>query len=194
MKPYMAEVEWSQVLAIVYALGARRVLEWGCGGSTLAFLRHCPSIERLLSIEHEPGWAAKVLSTTGPRELRLTLRCILPQEKCPPRKPSTEQAWRSWWTRSETDRSMFSSYIDAGRDWALRSLGGADNRFDLVLIDGRARSFCLDLAPELLHSQGAMVLHDAQRPEYQAALAKWPGPLHRLHEWSQGQIAIGRLG
>lgn len=42
--------------------------------------------------------------------------------------------------------------------------------FDVVVVDGLFRDECLRLAPELLSAGGVIVLDDAQRPEYAAAV------------------------
>jgi predicted O-methyltransferase YrrM len=47
-----------------------------------------------------------------------------------------------------------------------------DGRFDVVLVDGRARTSCLKRVhhDELLNAGGALFLHDAHRPSHQEAL------------------------
>ncbi|MCS6798003.1 MAG: hypothetical protein NZ898_05670, partial [Myxococcota bacterium] len=52
--------EWSQLLAVAAALEPRVIVEWGSGGSTLALLRALPSLERLVSVEHNEPWYRRV--------------------------------------------------------------------------------------------------------------------------------------
>ncbi len=53
------------------------VLEWGSGSSTLWFAR-LPA--RVISVEHDPGWHAKVLRELDRRGLAATVRLIPAQE------------------------------------------------------------------------------------------------------------------
>ena len=49
--------------------------------------------------------------------------------------------------------------------------------FDFILVDGRARPACWELAPSLLAADGVVVLHDANRARYGSLIAS---PLARL--------------
>ena len=88
-------------------------------------------------------------------------------------------------TLAETDASLLRSYVEFPA-----SLGQS---FDFVLVDGRARCFCMKAGFSLLRPGGVMVLHDAQRVEYHAT-AKSLGRAVFLEPWKQGQICLVRKG
>ena len=49
-----------------------------------------------------------------------------------------------------------------------------DTRFDLIFVDGKNRAACMNASASFLNKHGVMILHDAQRPEYQEAINVWP--------------------
>lgn len=177
---WMDPIELSQLLAVVEAIAPRRVLEWGSGGSTRALLTRSPFIEEYVSVEHLPQWHAKVKATVI--DPRLSLNLVEPDLPLGPGKHSAAEI-EEWDNRAEVDRTLMASYIGFPR-----SLGG---RFDLVLVDGRARCFCVAEGFDLLESGGVLVLHDAQREEYHAAMWRLGRPVF-LTPWKQGQICLVR--
>ena len=68
--------------------------------------------------------------------------------------------------------------MDAYVDWP----NGAEQLFDMVLVDGRKRRRCLLVASKLLQEQGVTVIHDAQRPYYACA-----------YEAYRSHLAIGEI-
>ena len=174
----MHPVELSQLLAIVEALGPRRCLEWGSGGSTRALLERCPFIEQYVSIEHDARWHAEVAKSV--HDPRLSLHLVLPDLPVPPPN-APKAAVTEWDDRAEVDPERMRSYVGFAR-----SLG---QRFDFVLVDGRARCFCLREGFDLLRPGGVIVLHDAQRQEYHRAVAEL-GRATFLEPWYQGQICL----
>lgn len=155
---WMDEVEFSQLIAVIEALGPRRVVEWGSGGSTKALLERCPFIERLVSVEHVPAWHAKVAA--GIDDPRLELHLVEPDRPLLDADP-TRQAVIAWDLRAELEPELMASYVGLPA-----TLG---TRFDFALIDGRARRLCLAAGYDLLEPGGCMMLHDAQREEYHDA-------------------------
>jgi len=172
-------VEREQLFAVLDALAPRRCLEWGAGGSAAAILARDARIETYWSIEHDAAWYRRVAASPGDPRASLAL--------VPPNRPL--RFWRSearieaWKARAERDPRILRDYVE----WPAR-LG---RRFDFVLVDGRARRFCLPAGFARLEPGGALVLHDAQRPEYHDALHAL-GPVEYLEPWVQGQLAIVR--
>lgn len=177
---YMHPIELSQLLAIFHALGPRCVLEWGAGGSTRALLEQDSIVERYVSVEHHRAWFEKVRSIVS--DPRLTLAHVPPDKPIGVESPTQRQieAWDAW---AEQDASVLSAYVGFPRTLGLS--------FDLVLVDGRARCFCMREGFGLLRPGGVLVLHDAQRTQYHEALRSL-GKAIFLEPWEQGQIALVR--
>ena len=187
---WMHPIEISQLWAVLETLAPRRVLEWGAGGSTRAVLEGCAFIERYVSIEHNSAWFAKVRDkVTDPR---LELHLVEPSEPEPKSLEtgtSKERQERNreiveWRLRAEVDPALMAAYVAKPRSLP-------DPEFDLVLVDGRARAFCIREGFTMLRPGGALVLHDAQRDEYHAALREVGRPVF-LEPWEQGQICLVR--
>jgi predicted O-methyltransferase YrrM len=182
----MHPMEYAQLLAALHALGARRCLEWGSGGSTVALLRDCAFIERYVSIEHDRAWHDKVRAiATDPR---LSLCCVEPD--VPFLGPQVlgrenEQAVVAYNARAEREPAIMASYV------ALPEAHRA-GPYDFVLVDGRARRFCVTRGYGLLRDGGALVIHDAQRSQYHDAIEATGGDVRFLDPWEQGQICIIR--
>lgn len=178
---HMDNAEFSQMHAALLALQPRIGLEWGAGGSTEAFLMHIPTLERLVSIEHSPKWHALLKGRI--KDPRLSLHLVEGREQEPPPPLIyTKYCARDKWRKAcENDRRIMEKYIDFPKT--------LDLLFDFILIDGRARSFCIETGWPLLRPGGLMVVHDAQRPAYHAAMHKVGTP-HFLTPWRRGQIAL----
>lgn len=177
---YMHEIEFSQLRAVLEATAPRTCLEWGSGGSTQALLRECPFIERLVSVEHDPAWHAQVAARIS--DPRLSLHLVESDLPRPAAAAPREQII-AWDLRAETDPGMMRSYVALPRGLKLE--------FDFVLVDGRARSFCVSEGFALLAPGGVLMLHDAQRPEYHAAIQRL-GRAVFLEPWKQGQLCLLR--
>lgn len=169
MQPWMSPMEAEQLLAAAESVSPQRCLEWGSGGSTILLLA-LPTVLELVSIEHDLGWYEKVRAEVDDARLRLH---HVPADK----RAHDEGPGGVWAALAEHDPSLLRSYVKC-----------PDGVFDFILVDGRARRFCLQRGYELLRPGGAMVLHDAQRAVYQDVL-KALGAVF-LQPWSQGQIAV----
>lgn len=177
---YMDPIEFSQLLAIVHALAPKRCLEWGSGGSTRALLERCPFIEQYVSVEHDGEWYKQVRQQV--HDPRLDLHHVAPDKPMGPGQHSHPEIV-AWDANAEVDREVLAQYIGYPA-----TLG---QEFDFVLVDGRARRFCLAAGWELLRRGGVMVLHDAQRTQYHDAVQAL-GPALFLEPWKQGQICLMR--
>jgi hypothetical protein len=148
--PWMKYLEIEIVEEILRRLAPRSCLEWGAGYSTLVFPGLIPPGSSWLAVEHDEEWAAKIDGmNTRPN---VTVSCVLPNH-------------HPW-----TDEHGDGSYDDLTDYVEYPSAFGP---FDFILIDGRARSSCLERAVDLLTPRGVVVLHDAQRTYYHAALRRY---------------------
>lgn len=177
---YMHPIKYTQLTALLAAIDARTVLEWGSGGSTQALLRDFPHLDTLISIEHDPGWHTRIKAEIpDPRAHLYRFPCAVPE----PDIHQDIKAWEAWMERCEDEPEILRDYIDFPTTLNLT--------FDLVLVDGRARVHCMHAGWKVLRPGGLLVLHDAQRARYHADLASLGRPVF-LDTWEQGQIAFVR--
>lgn len=125
-----------------------RVLEYGSGGSTLYFAR---TGARVVSVEHDPEWAHVV-------EERLQGRADLvlrpPTQSLPGTYTSTDARYRGM---------SFQAYAAVADSFP-------DGHFDLVLIDGRARTSAFAHAWRKVRPGGWIVLDNSDRDEYSSII------------------------
>ena len=177
----MGTEERGQLLEVFWELQPRQCLEWGSGGSTQLLIEAEPPLERLVSIEHNRYWYDKVAAAV--RDPRLELHYLPPTEPAPPRSLLNRKI-QVWDARAEHDPAILADYVAFPATLGIR--------FDFVLVDGRARRFCLQAGWDLLHPGGVLLLHDAQRLDYHDVLFAL-GPEPRLLEpWRRGQLALLR--
>ena len=179
LKVWMDPIEHSQVLAALHALAPARCLEWGAGGSTQSLLQKCPFVKEWVSIEHDAGWFEQVKKHID--DSRLSLHHVGPDRPLPPGKHS-EKAIEAWNERAEHEPELMKSYVGKPR-----ALGGG--AFDFVLVDGRARRFCITEGFALLRKDGLLILHDAERTEYHDVMRAVGTPFF-LTPWKQGQVCL----
>jgi predicted O-methyltransferase YrrM len=178
---WMDPIEQSQLLAVVVALAPRRVLEWGSGQSTQFMLDRAPTLERLVTIEHDrEAYEKSANSFTDPR---VSIHHVAPDQG-PPAGKRTDAKVIAWNQKAEFDASLLKSYAE--KPSAL-----SEGPFDLVMVDGRARRFCIPLGYSLLRPGGVLVVHDAQRVEYREVL-RGLGHATFLDPWKQGQVCVVR--
>lgn len=132
--PWMHPVELEQFKWTLEAQ-PKRCLEWGSGGSTLVILEQ-PSVEQLVSIDHDAEWVKRVQAEIS--DPRLDLRYVPADVHGEDERPGSE-----WAIRAETDPELLRSYVEL-----------PTGEFDFVFVDGRARRFCLLRGYELLRSNG----------------------------------------
>jgi predicted O-methyltransferase YrrM len=165
------DVPWwtfeSSALVDAFLRGRRgaRVFEWGSGASTLWLARRSASVT---AVEHDGAWAAEVRGLLGAAP-SVDLRVVpaVPARGVPGEARSQKEG--------ATDLD-FRAYVDT-----IDEVGG---RFDLVVVDGRAREECLVRALAHLADDGLVVLDNVERARYRAAIAAiTPAP---EVQWTRG--------
>lgn len=137
------------------------VFEWGSGGSTLYFSKQ---VKRVVSVEHDQAWHAKVLATLQRENaVNCEYSLILPRTSrlahLLPYRPYTYVS-RTF----EAHKDMFF------RKYVREIDGYADRSFDLVMVDGRSRGACLVRAVKKVKQGGYLLLDNSERPLYQPAM------------------------
>jgi predicted O-methyltransferase YrrM len=115
----------------------KTMLEWGAGGSTLFFSKF---VKKYISIEHDEGWYNEVKAKIGDN---VELHHVLNNE------PRT----------IPTDPKQFEDYINY--------VDTLNQKYDIVLVDGRARPECAKKVIPYLKENAIVIMHDFwERPAY----------------------------
>ena len=117
------------------------MLEWGAGGSTLLFSQH---VKEYYSIESNEYWFNEVKKLIGDN-VKLFLCLPIPKS---PVVPSHKE-----------------DYLDY-----INKINYVNKRFDKILVDGRARTFCAEKAVPFIKDNGLLFFHDWNRPRYHTIL------------------------
>jgi predicted O-methyltransferase YrrM len=151
-----------------------RVLEIGTGGSTLFFVDRKTE---LVTIEHSPEWAAKVAeSIPGGSEVVRELHVLEPTPARNGATPDPGDPDSCVSSEEEYAGLSFAEYVEAIDRYP-------DAHFDLVLVDGRARSSCFKRALPKVRPGGFIVLDDSERKEYERAIALATPDRWRRHDF-----------
>jgi precorrin-6B methylase 2 len=116
-----------------YLKNNQRVLEWGCGSSTISISK---LVKEVHSIEHNKDWYNKINPTTSNTNISLYL--------CEPDNEYVEGGHCGTFQQFET-------YIKKPLE-----LGN----FDLIFIDGRARIECAKICKDISHEDTLIFIHD----------------------------------
>lgn len=114
----------------------KTMLEWGSGGSTIEFSKQ---VKEYYSIEHNKEWHSKVNNEISLRGLKNINYYYVEQNK-PRRKPRQSQY------------DEYKDYIDI--------VDSFNTKFDIVLIDGRARRLCAYKVIPYLNPGAVVIIHD----------------------------------
>ncbi|HZD54758.1 MAG TPA: hypothetical protein VE080_00760 [Candidatus Aquicultoraceae bacterium] len=131
-----------------------RVLEWGCGGSTVYFSRMLArhGIEySWVGLEYKRDWYLAVSEQVNDdANVRLFLFEV-----------AGEDPWDPACTMDD--------YVSFPATLGMK--------FDIIIVDGRKRRRCLKVAKSMIAPGGKVFLHDAQRRRYHCALPEYPDSL-----------------
>ncbi|MFC4726844.1 hypothetical protein [Coralloluteibacterium thermophilus] len=138
-----------------------RVFEYGAGASTLWLSKRCAEV---ISVEHDIGFADSMapLFSSCPNVNVLTV----------PDVPATGATTEARSRRRGYEDRAFDAYVDA--------ISSQEGMFDLIVIDGRARTACLARAAQRLSPRGLILFDNSERKEYRAAIDSSPFVERRL--------------
>ena len=136
-----------------------RAFEWGSGGSTLYLARR---VEALVTIEHNATWYERV-SRRLESEAIANCRYLLHEPR--PGSRNGGSAVPGGYVSADKQFSglNFREYCSAIDEHA-------DESFDVVVVDGRARPSCIFHARNKVRRGGVMVVDNSERPDYAAGL------------------------
>ncbi len=148
---YSAIEKVDALLAVRRAAGDPiRAFEYGSGASTLWLAQRC---DEVITVEHHRGFAEHIRPELM-RHPNIRLEIVEPVPSAHPVVPSSKSGSRG------LDFADYVSTIDR--------VGG---RFDLVVVDGRARPACLAAAVPHLAPDGFVVFDNTRRRRYRAGIA-----------------------
>lgn len=144
-----------------------KVFEYGCGQSSLWWSERVASI---VSVEDDPSWAAQI-SARGVSNLRVILREV--NDAVAPELTHFENAF---YEREPYLPTSHDEHADAEagllcRPYAAYALELAQfgkDHFDLVVVDGMARSLSAFMAAEFVKDGGIILFDNSDRWQYEA--------------------------
>lgn len=149
--PWMQPDQIELMERLLTSFGKKKinVVEWGAGGSTVYFPKFLESkgIDYFwMSIEHQEEWANEVKKKVAKNE-KIKVHLLQPKADNP--------AWIN---------------LDHYVTFPRMCCDMAKQKFDFVLVDGRARARCLVEAKFCINPDGIIALHDAERTKYHYVL------------------------
>lgn len=146
-RPFMDGNEIVSMMAVMSLFDAPvQALEWGSGNSTLFFSALLPAGSQWEAIEHNEQWSKTVQDMIQQRNAPGIWLHFVPNSG--PFRDGVDDG----------DYDSFSEYILTATH--------LHKKFQFVLVDGRARVECMQIGWMLLQTSGFLVLHDAERTEY----------------------------
>jgi hypothetical protein len=130
-----------------------RALEWGSGASTVWLANFCHTV---VSIESDHHWADMVRSSVGAH-----VKILSPEVS---RRRGPDAIGSKRWGFRHLD---FSDYVHAADELT--------GDFDLIVIDGRAREACFEVALERLAPGGLILFDNTNRRRYRRILSRHSG-------------------
>lgn len=133
--------------------GTARAFEYGPGASTFWLARRCAYVR---FVEHDAAWWDTCRFPIA--DLENVAGRLVPPHPLEAGEQATHGSGRAGWCDYD-----FKDYVEAIAEF--------DGPFDLIVIDGRARSACLAAAVSQLKPDGLVVFDNSNRRRYRKALA-----------------------
>lgn len=167
LRPYMTDAEVNLLASYIRQHSPTRCLEWGIGGSTIAFSQF-DTIQSWLGIERNIHWVQKVRPLVGSNVVLLHI----------PRLQGTKHG-------SVED---IESYISAPE---------INGKFDFIFIDGDYRGQCIEKASTLISENGFCMVHDTARKYLHSYFKHFDhchvlteGEFNSHNDWHQGLAVL----
>jgi len=132
-----------------------RVFEYGSGGSTIYIASR---VRELVSVEHNREWFDLVRHVIQDRGITNSTYMLVEPEK---RTADAVEKYSS---------TTFDEYKGFDFERYVRTINNfPDNYFDLIIVDGRARSACVKESATKIRDGGYLILDNSERDQYQEA-------------------------
>jgi len=146
-----------------YVTRDMNVFEFGSGGSTIYLAQR---VGHLTTIEHDPAWHNMLSQELKRRQLDNVTYLLREPEPAGGKPHEYRDNYGTTYANMD-----FRRYVTAIDEYP-------DHAFDLVLVDGRARKFCLEHSISKIRPNGYLLMDNSNADEYVdfvAALEKYPG-------------------
>jgi protein O-GlcNAc transferase len=143
--PWMHDSEILLILKHLYYTDT--MLEWGSGGSTLYFPHF---VQNYHSIEHDREWHNAITKQLESYQYKVDYHYV--DRDLPHTRPATYEQYKS--------------YIEHIHKIGVKT-------FDKVLVDGRARGWCAEIALQYLHKDSIVFIHDFWNRTPYHVVFKW---------------------
>lgn len=148
--PWWTYAATSKIQAHLQSLTKPLVFEYGSGASTIWLAKRA---QQVISVEHDKSWYQKLQKESAAfSNIELTLQ---EPEYC------HDDDYRS----QKMPLVTFKAYVN--------SILHTQEKFDLIVIDGRSRAACLQTCIPFLKPNGIIVFDNSNRQRYQIALSKF---------------------
>lgn len=141
-----------------------KVFEWGSGGSTIFY---AAKVQEVVSVEHDPVWYKDVAKKIRKDKLKNAKALLIEPKKSSIKlassKPGDYRSANAW--MNKLDFKTYCTYIEKF----------ADESFNLVAVDGRARTSCVLEGIPKVKSGGYLLLDNSDRERYESGTALMKG-------------------
>lgn len=131
--------------------GRARAFEYGAGASTIWLAKRCSHVA---SVEHDVGFAASMQGLFA-RHSNIDVSVV-------PDTPATGKPGECRSRRKGYEERAFDAYV--------ATIDSHPGEFDIIVIDGRARTSCLAAAKSRLAPGGVILFDNSDRHEYRGSI------------------------
>ena len=132
-----------------------KVFEFGSGGSTLYYSKR---VKEIVSVEHEPDWSNNVENIIKAQKIK-NIKILLRKAESHYNRSFSDLPYSSTMDKKYSGFA-FNNYVNTIDEFP-------DHYFDLIVIDGRARPYCLKHSLIKLKQGGFIVYDNVERLSYQ---------------------------
>jgi hypothetical protein len=165
-----------------------RVFEYGSGGSTLFWSAR---VNHVISVEHDEAWFSKMKKEFTDLQIRNTEYFFAAPTPDPDFVKKNYQNPADYISGDKNySGKNFEEYVKKIDKYA-------DESFDVIVVDGRARPSCIQHSLSKLKSGGYLVIDNSEREYYMAPFKfheqswkmwKFAGPVPYIHDFSETTI------
>lgn len=137
------------------------VFEWGTGGSTLYYAKR---VHRVWAVEHDATWAETVRAALKQTALNNCDYFLIPP------RDSMLARFLPYGPHTYVSRTFAAHHHYSFKEYVRKIDAYADQSFDLVVVDGRARAACMQRAIRTIKKGGFLMLDNSERELYQPAI------------------------